>query len=48
VSIRYSVMAPDSQRVRCVFGSMMEGTRPLGLMEMYGSDLTSVLRSTDI
>ena len=34
VSMRYSMIAPDSHRVRFVFGSVMVGTRPLGLMEM--------------
>ena len=34
---RYSTMAPDSQRVREVFGSVMAGTRPLGLRDSKGS-----------
>lgn len=29
--MRYSIMAPDSQRVSEVLGSVMAGTRPLGL-----------------
>lgn len=34
VSTRYSRMAPDSHSVMPVFGSSMEGVRPLGLMLM--------------
>ena len=31
------MMAPDSQRVILVFGSVMAGTRPLGLRDSKGS-----------
>jgi hypothetical protein len=37
VASRYSIMAPDSQRVREVFGSSMAGTRPLGFVDSKGS-----------
>ena len=37
-------MAPDSQRVREVFGSVMAGTRPLGLRDSKGSVLWIVSR----
>lgn len=30
-------MAPDSQRVRFVFGSSIAGTRPFGLRDSNGS-----------
>lgn len=38
------MMAPDSKRVMFVFGSVMAGTRPLGLMDSKGSAM-SVLGS---
>lgn len=41
VPTRYSTMAPDSQRVRPVFGSMIAGKRPLGLMAVNHSSLGS-------
>lgn len=41
MSIRYSMIAPDSQRVISVFGSVMAGTRPLGLTFSKGSFLRS-------
>lgn len=31
------MMAPDSQRLMLVFGSVMAGTRPLGLTDSKGS-----------
>lgn len=34
---RYSMMAPDSQRVSEVFGSVIAGTRPFGLRDSKGS-----------
>lgn len=43
VSIRYSIIAPDSHRVMLVLGSVMAGTRPLGLSFSKGSFLRSAI-----
>lgn len=42
-SSTYSMMAPDSQILMPVLGSMRVGKRPLGLIAVYSGFLTSVI-----
>jgi len=44
----YSIMAPDSQILRPVFGSTRVGRRPFGLSAVYSGFLTSVMGTVTV